>query len=123
VLAGAVLVGAAVFTGSAPVLPPTEGAGSKLVEFLTKTVFPKLMTPVGKALAGAAMLGGGAAHFMGGEKDACHDHHEELARENRETFVMAEDMRKTNAVMTIQAAHAGNQQAQEMMAQMQGRAC
>jgi hypothetical protein len=139
VVAGALLfapalapVGAAIaslFTSSATAVATTAataapavaatgtGVGTAAIEAITALV----SNPLTQRVGGAALLGGGAAYFLGGEKEAPHAHHEALAHENRESFAMTEDMRKTQMKMMIQAAAAGNPQAQAMMSQMQGR--
>jgi hypothetical protein len=85
-----------------------------------KNLSGKLFSETGKRVAGAALIGGGAAYFISGEEPATTPH-QELASRNRESFAMTEDMRLAQGKMIIQAASAGNEQAQAMLAQSAGR--
>ncbi|MDE3059776.1 MAG: hypothetical protein KGJ06_02050 [Pseudomonadota bacterium] len=100
---------ASFFTAPDAGVPGAEAfAKSKFMEWVT--------SPEAKKVAGVGLMGGGIAYLLGHK-----DKQPDGAQRPAESFVMKEDMRKMQALMTLQAAYAGNPQAQAMLAQGQGR--
>lgn len=95
-----------------------SGAGTAIQSFITKAI---ATIAANSTVAGAALMGGGAAYFLTQDGSAEREHHDRhLARENRESFTMKEDMRVSQTKMMMQAAAAGNPQAQAMLANQHG---
>lgn len=138
---GAVIAGAAIATGVALVAPvmiakfPEMGSGlldvvGKIGEKIGDLILGMLgKTPGGvsdatveavKKLAGAGLIGGGVAYFMGGRKQPYQDPALQTAPAD-ESFAIKEDMRKMQGLMVARAAAAGNPQAQAMLSQNMGR--
>jgi hypothetical protein len=141
---GTIIAGAAIVAGVALVAPtlfPTlgeklAGAAGSIAEWIrnlfsatpsaTPDIINALTGETAQKVTGAALIGGGSAYLLGGDKGSApvSNYEQTYTRQADESFAMKEDMRKMRALMELRAkvALAGTPEGQAMLAQQQGRA-